>query len=458
MTKLWGGRFAAEPNAQMQALNDSIGFDIQLYAEDIAGSMAYVGALAQATILTAAEAEAIQRGLQQVLAEFEDNTFVLKDGDEDIHTAVERRLGELIGAVAGKLHTGRSRNDQVATDVKRWILTTCQHVQAQIRVVQTALVQVAEAHLSTVMPGYTHFQLAQPITAAHWLMSFFWMLQRDFERLGDCYRRTLESPLGSSALAGTPYPIDRQQLAENMGFATVTQNSYDAVSDRDSVAEFLFAASLLMTHLSRFGEDVMIYSNPAFGFIQLPDAYSTGSSLMPQKRNPDPLELTRGKTGRVIGNLTGFLTTLKGLPSGYNKDLQEDKEAMFDTARTLDLILPMLAGFLIQMELVPAKMRAALDESLLATELADYLVTKGVPFREAHHLVGQIVQAADIQRVTLSQLPLSTYQQISPIFEPDVYDWLNFESAVQKRTVIGGTGVVAQQLQKAKEILAWVSD
>lgn len=458
MTKLWGGRFAVEPNAQMQALNDSIGFDIQLYAEDIAGSMAYVEALAQATILTSAEAEAIQHGLQQVLAEFEDKTFVLKDGDEDIHTAVERRLGELIGAVAGKLHTGRSRNDQVATDVKRWILTTCQHVQAQIRAVQTALVQIAEAHLSTVMPGYTHFQLAQPITAAHWLMSFFWMLQRDFERLGDCYRRTLESPLGSSALAGTPYPIDRQQLAENMGFAAVTQNSYDAVSDRDSVAEFLFAASLLMTHLSRFGEDVMIYSNPAFGFIQLPDAYSTGSSLMPQKRNPDPLELTRGKTGRVIGNLTGFLTTLKGLPSGYNKDLQEDKEAMFDTARTLDLILPMLAGFLTQMELVPAKMRAALDESLLATELADYLVTKGLPFREAHHLVGQIVQAADIQRVTLSQLPLSTYQQISAIFEQDVYDWLNFESAVQKRTVIGGTGAVAQQLQKAKEILAWVSD
>ncbi len=459
MTKLWGGRFSAEPNAQMKALNDSIGFDIHLYAADIAGSMAYAAALEEAGMLTPSESQEIQAGLKKVLAEFEENRFVIQAADEDIHTAVERRLGELIGAAAGKLHTGRSRNDQVATDVRLWLLTACQQIQAQIRGVQAAFIQAAELHLETIMPGYTHFQPAQPITAAHWLMSFFWMLQRDSERFADCARRTNQSPLGSSALAGTPYPIDRQKLAEKMGFAGVTANSYDAVSDRDGVAEWMFAASLLMTHLSRFAEDIMIYSNPSLGFIKLPDAYSTGSSLMPQKRNPDPLELTRGKTGRVIGHMTGFLTTLKGLPSGYNKDLQEDKEALLDTAHTLELILPVLAGFIPAMELVPAKMRAALEEGLLATELADYLVTKGIPFRDAHHLIGQVVRAAEQQNRPLSQLPLREYQQISSFFEQDVYGWLDFDAAVKKRTTTGGTSpqAVSEQIQQAKEIL-WASD
>lgn len=459
MTTLWGGRFSAAPDSQMKALNDSIGFDIALYAVDIAGSMAYAEALAEIGILTAGEAKQIQNGLQSVLAEFENGQFVLKEGDEDIHTAVERRLGELIGAAAGKLHTGRSRNDQIATDMRLWLLEVCQQVQSQIRAVQHAFIQAAEPHLETLMPGYTHFQPAQPIIAAHWLMSFFWMLQRDFERFGDCYRRANQSPLGSSALAGTPYPIDRQKLAEKMGFAGATPNSLDAVSDRDGMAEFLFASSLLMTHLSRFAEDVMIYGNPSLGFLKLPDAYSTGSSIMPQKRNPDPLELTRGKTGRVIGHLTGFLTTLKGLTSGYNKDLQEDKETAFDALRTLDLILPVLVGFIEQMELVPEKLRAALDEGLLATEIADYLVSKGLPFREAHHLVGQVVKAAETQGSRLSQLPFTVYQEISSAFENDVYTWLNFESAVQKRAATGGTSpqAVQTQINQAKEILKWVS-
>lgn len=459
MTKLWGGRFAAEPDARLKELNDSIGFDAQLYVVDIAGSSAYAAALESAGILTPAEAQEIQHGLRKVLSEFEQDVFVLQEGDEDIHTAVERRLGELIGAAAGKLHTGRSRNDQVATDGRLWLLDACRQVQSQIRGVQEMLISAAEPHLETVMPGYTHFQPAQPITAAHWLMSFFWMLQRDAERFADCARRANQSPLGSSALAGTPYPIDRQSLAERMGFADITANSLDAISDRDGVAEFMFAGSLLMTHLSRFAEDIIIYSNPSLGFIKLPDVYSTGSSLMPQKRNPDPLELTRGKTGRVIGNLSGFLTTLKGLPSGYNKDLQEDKESLFDTANTLALILPVLAGFIGAMELVPSKMRAALDEGLLATELADYLVAKGVPFREAHHLVGQAVRAAEQQNTPLSGLSLNDYQQISLAFERDVYGWLDFDAAVKKRTAAGGTSpqAVKEQIQKAKEIL-WASD
>lgn len=455
MSKLWGGRFSAEPNAQMRALNDSIGFDIQFYAVDIAGSMAYAAALETAGLLTPTDSAAIQAGLQTILNEFDENTFVVKDGDEDIHTAVERRLGELIGVAAGKLHTGRSRNDQVATDLRLWLRNACNQTRNLIHDLQMALIQTAEPHLETIMPGYTHFQPAQPITIAHWLMSFFWMLNRDSDRFAECQRRINVSPLGSGALAGTPYAIDRKKLAEKMGFVEVTQNSLDAISDRDGVAEFLFAASLLMTHLSRLAEDIILYANPAFGFIKLPDAYSTGSSLMPQKRNPDPLELTRGKSGRVIGHLAGFLTTLKGLPSGYNKDLQEDKEPLFDTFRTLELLLPVLTALIPALEFVPEKLRSALDEGMLATELADYLVAKNIPFREAHHLAGQVVKAAESSGSTLSALPLETYQAISPLFESDVYQWLSFESAVQRKKATSGTSpaAVSQQIQKAKEVL-----
>jgi argininosuccinate lyase len=455
-SQLWGGRFSAEPDQQMRQLNDSIGFDIQLYAVDIAGSMAYANAIHQAGLITEAELIQLENGLEQVLNEFESDAFELQAGDEDIHTAVERRLTELIGPAGAKLHTGRSRNDQVATDMRLWLLDACGYLQDLVRRVQEALVEAAKPHLHTIMPGYTHVQPAQPITAAHWLMSFFWMLERDHQRLGDCAKRLDLSPLGSSALAGTPYPIDRQQLAQDLGFAGVTPNSLDAVSDRDGVAELLFVASLMATHLSRFAEDVILYANPSFGFIQLPDAFSTGSSIMPQKRNADPLELTRGKTGRLIGHLAGFLTTLKGLPSTYNKDLQEDKEPLFDAVHTLELLLAVLAGFIRSMTLVPEKMQAALDEGLLATELADYLVHKGLPFRQAHHAVGQLVRLAEARQVPLSQLPLEDYQQVNPIYEADLYEWLNFEAAIAKRQAIGGTSpqAVAQQIQQAEEVLA----
>jgi argininosuccinate lyase len=460
MNKLWGGRFATEPNAQMRALNDSIGFDLHLYVEDIHGSRAYAEALTQIGLLSAEENQQIQAGLNTIEQEMANGHFTPHSGDEDIHTAVERRLGELIGVAAGKLHTGRSRNDQVAADLRLWLKKACHRAQSLIRDLQKALIAAAEPQLHTIMPGYTHFQPAQPITVAHWLMSFFWMIQRDLERFAACQTRIDLSPLGSGALAGTPYPIDREALAQQLGFAGVTPNSLDAVSDRDGVAEYLFAAALLLTHLSRLAEDIILYANPALGFIKLPDAYSTGSSLMPQKRNPDPLELTRGKTGRIIGHLGGFLATLKGLPSTYNKDLQEDKEPAFDAAHTLELVLPVLAGLIPQLEWVPAKLQAALDENLLATELADYLVQKGLPFREAHHLVGQVVRAAEAQNYPLSQLPLAVYQNISPLFAEDVYPWLTFEGAVQRRQSSGGTApsAVQAQIAAAKEkIKPWDS-
>jgi len=455
MTQLWGGRFSEAPDEQMKALNDSIGFDIQLYAVDVAGSMAYAGALFEADLINAAEFEKIQTGLEAILMEFETDVFEVKDGDEDIHTAIERRLKELIGDAAGKLHTGRSRNDQVATDIRLWLLDACEYVQSLIRDIQQSLVNAAEPHTDLIMPGYTHFQPAQPITVAHWLMSFFWMLERDHDRLGDVAKRVSLSPLGSSALAGTPYPIDREALAESLGFMGVTQNSLDAVSDRDGIAEFLFTTALLGAHLSRLAEDVIIYANPLFGFIQLPDAYSTGSSIMPQKRNPDPMELARGKAGRLLGNLTGFMALLKGLPSGYNKDLQEDKEPLFDTINTLELLLPVMAGMIAKLTFVPEKLAASLDEGLLATELADYLVKKGMPFREAHHVVGQVVQASEQKEVALSGLSLADYQAIHELFTEDVFEWLKFDAAIAKRTATGGTSpeAVKQQIETAKAIL-----
>jgi len=453
MSKLWGGRFAAEPDAQMRALNDSIGFDIHLYPFDIQGSIAYAAALGRAGLLTQDETATIQNGLQAVLGEFESGTFALQDGDEDIHTAVERRLKELIGETAGKLHTGRSRNDQVATDLRLWLKDACQESQNMIHTLQAALIQAAAPHLHTILPGYTHLQPAQPVTAAHWLMSFFWMLARDAERFADCARRLDLCPLGSSALAGTPYPIDRAALAAELGFAGVTPNSMDAVADRDGAAEFLFAAALLGVHLSKLAEDIIIYA--AWGFVNLPDAYSTGSSIMPQKRNPDPLELARGKAGRLIGHLNGLLTTLKGLPSVYNKDLQEDKEPLFDTFQTLRLLLPVLAGMLPLLTFNPEKLWAALDEGLLATELADYLVLKGLPFREAHHIVGQIVQIAEREERPFSALSLDVYQTLSPLFDADVFAWLDFAAAVGKRNATGGTSpaAVAEQIAQARKLL-----
>ena len=452
---LWGGRFSEPTDDDLRALNDSIGYDRRLYKEDIAGSIAYAKAIAAAGVISADEAQTLVEGLQAVLDEFNSGTFELKPGDEDIHTAVERRLTEIVGAVGGKLHTGRSRNDQVATDFRLWVMNACDGVDERLLALQTVLVEQAEQHVETLLPGYTHLQPAQPISVAHWLMSFFWMLSRDRERLAGTRERTAVMPLGSGALAGTPYNINRQQLVEELGFNSYSQNSLDGVSDRDFVAEALFTLALMSTHLSRLAEDIIIYSNPLFGFITLNDRYSTGSSLMPQKRNADPMELARGKTGRLIGHLTGLLATLKGLPSTYNKDLQEDKEALFDAVDTAHIVLPVVTAIIKTLKVNPDKMRAALDEELLATDLADYLVKKGMPFRQAHHVVGQVVQMSQEQKVGLSQIALSDLRGLSPLFEADVRSVFDFDAAVARRAAPGGTSpeAVRMQINAAK---AWL--
>lgn len=453
---LWSGRFSAPTDEDLRKLNDSLPFDQRMWREDIAGSLAYARAIAAAGILSPEEATAISGGLQQIHAEFESGTFIFTAGDEDIHTAVERRLTELIGVVGGKLHTGRSRNDQVATDFRLWTMNAIDRLDSRLNNLQTALIATAENHVESVMPGYTHLQPAQPITAAHWLLSFFWMLARDRDRLADAKRRMAASPLGAGALAGTPFAVNRESLAEALGFDGVIQNSLDAVSDRDFVVETLFAMSTIGLHLSRLGEDIIIYSNPTFGYITLDDRYSTGSSIMPQKRNADPMELARGKAGRLIGNLTGLLATLKGLPSTYNKDMQEDKEALFDSFDTLHAILPVITAIIVTLRLNPDKMRAALDEDLLATDLAEYLVRRGLPFRQAHHVVGTAVRTAASQGVRLSQLPIETYRSLSELFGEDVYSVFDFDLSVQRRAATGGTApaAVRRQLEAAHAWLA----
>jgi argininosuccinate lyase len=444
---LWSGRFSGPADEALRRLNDSLPYDQRLAAQDIAGSIAYARAIGAAGVISADEAAQIVSGLEQVLAEFAQGSFAYAPGDEDIHTAVERRLTELIGPLGGKLHTGRSRNDQVATDFRLWTLDALRGLDEQLGELQRAFIDVSSAHIETLMPGYTHMQPAQPVTAAHWLMSFFWMLARDRDRLRDCMRRTAVSPLGSGALAGTPFAVDRAALAADLGFASAGHNSLDAVSDRDFAAEALFVLALAGLHLSRFAEDVIWFSNPAFGFITLDDRFSTGSSLMPQKRNPDPLELARGKAGRLAGNLTGLLAALKGLPTGYNKDLQEDKEALFDSVDTLALLLPVLTAVVSTLHLNAARMRAALSVDMLATDLADYLVHRGLPFREAHHIVGRAVAQAAEQGVTLVDLPLTTLQSLSPVFTGDVAAVFDFDESVRRRTAQGGTAPAAVRAQ-----------
>jgi argininosuccinate lyase len=449
---LWGGRFQGEVDELMRQFNDSIGFDRRLYAADVQGSVAYAGALARAGLISVAERDQLVAGLEQVRAEFDAGSFQLQPGDEDIHTAVERRLGELIGPVAGKLHTGRSRNDQVATDLRLYLLGEIAHLEQALLQLQTTVVEKAEAHLDVLMPGYTHLQQAQPILFSHWLLSFFWKFQRDRERLADAARRTSALPLGAGALAGNPFTIDRQALAEELGFDAVSENSVDAVSDRDYVVEFLAWAALVQVHLSNLGEDLILWSSREFGFVQVDEAYATGSSLMPQKRNPDSLELMRGKSGRMIGHLAGLLTTLKGLPSSYNKDLQEDKEALFDAIDSLALELPIAAGLVRTLKVNSGRMAAALDDAMLATDLADYLVRKGVPFRQSHGLVGQAVRRTEELGVALKQLDLAEYQAIHPAFAEDVYQVFDFAQSVAARSVSGGTApaAVRAQIQKAK--------
>jgi len=460
MTRLWGGRFSQGLDPLAHQFNASLPFDQRLWSQDIRGSIAWTMALARVGVVAPVESVQIASGLERIHDEFAFGTFAFAPGDEDIHTAVERRLTELIGPVAGKLHTGRSRNDQVATDFRLWVMEAEDIIVAHLRELQRALVGQAEAHTETLMPGYTHLQRAQPITFGHWLMGFFWALERDIDRWGESRARASVCPLGSGALAGTAYPIDRAALAADLGFARVSENSLDAVSDRDFAVEFLFDAALTASHLSRLAEGLILFSSAEFGFVTLADAYSTGSSLMPQKKNPDVLELTRGKAGTLLGYLTGLMTTLKGLPSAYDKDLQEDKPPVFAAFDALDVMLPVLAGTLATLAVNADRMADALDTAMLATELADYLVRKGVPFREAHHIVGQAVQKAESRKQKaggggLETLSLEELKEISPVFEADVAEMWDFRAAVNRRTATGGTGgeAVRAQIQKAKEML-----
>ena len=444
---LWGGRFAEETDGLVRRFGDSIGFDRRMYAADVRGSIAYAGALARAGLLTTNERDQLVAGLEQVHAEFDAGALQIQPGDEDIHTAVERRLTELVGPVAGKLHTGRSRNDQVTTDLRLYLLDEMVSLREALVRLQAAIIEKAEVHLDVIMPGYTHLQQAQPLLFSHWLMSFFWKFQRGRERLAGVARRTQVCPLGSGALAGNPFDIDRRALAAELGFDGVSENSIDAVSDRDYVVEFLAWAALVQVHLSCLAEDLILWASREFGFVEIADAYSTGSSLMPQKKNPDALELMRGKSGRVVGHLVGLLTALKGLPSAYDKDLQEDKEAVFDVVDTLKMELPIAAGVIRTLEVNAGRMAAALDDGMLATDLADYLVRKGVPFRESHHLVGRAVWRAEELGVPLKALELAEYQAIHPAFAGDVYAVFDFRRSVEARETEGGTAPVAVRAQ-----------
>lgn len=457
MGKLWGGRYRGVTDEQMWGFNASIGFDKRLAQVDIRGSIAYANALAKAEVISSPEAEQLATGLRQVAKEFEAGTFDLKPLDEDIHTAVERRLGELVGPLAGKLHTGRSRNDQVATDMRLFLMDQLDALAGVLRSAQGAIVDKADQHLTVVMPGYTHMQPAQPVRFCHWLLSFFWMLQRDYERLEDLLGRVAaKCPLGAGALAGNAYGIDRQALAEELGFGSITENSMDAVSDRDSLLETLSWGALLGLHLSRLAEDLIIWSSREFGFVSLAERYTTGSSIMPQKRNPDSLELVRGKSGRLVGNLVQLMMVTKGLPSTYGKDLQEDKEPLFDTLDTLAMLLPIVAGVIGTLQVHETKMQAALDDAMLATDLADHLVRRGVPFREAHGLVGQAVLLSEQRGVPLGGLGLQEYVSISSAFGPDVLLVFDFRASVEARDVPGGTALsaVKAQIAKARRILA----
>jgi argininosuccinate lyase len=447
MEKLWGGRFSKKTDDLVQQLNASLPFDVRLYNEDIDGSLAWVEALAGAGLLARDETLALAGGLEQVRTEFAQGTIESQPGDEDVHTLVERRLTELVGPVGGKLHTGRSRNDQVATDFRLWIMRAVDRLQEEVRGLQSALADSAAAHLDLPLPGYTHLQHAQPITWGHWALSHFWPLARDMHRLNAVREAAAVLPLGSAALAGTAFPIDRSALARKLDFAAVSDNSIDAVADRDFAVDFLYAAAMTGIHLSRLSEQLIIFSSAEFGFVVLDDAFATGSSLMPQKKNPDTLELTRGKSGRLVGNLTGMMVTLKGLPSAYDKDLQEDKEPVFDSFDTLMQVLPVMAGLIRMLELRPARMTSQLEANMLATDLADYLVRKGLPFRQAHHLVGQAVARAEQAGLDLTGLSLADLQAVSDWFGPDTAGTLNVSTSLASRAVPGGTAPAALQTQ-----------
>lgn len=449
--KLWGGRFAGGPAPELEAVNRSIGTDIRLWPFDVRLSQAWASGLVSAGVYSQAEAESVIAGLGRVAARIAAGEQPLA-ADEDVHTFVDRLLHLEVGAPASRLHTGRSRNDQVATDTRMWTMDALDRVMALVRQLQEAIVLQAEAHLDAVMPAYTHLQRAQPVSVAHWLLSHFWPLSRDRQRLVAARSAAAVLPLGSGAIAGSAFPIPREQLRVALGFERVSPNSIDAVGDRDFIAESLFALTMLGTHLSRIAEDLILFGSSEFGFVRYGDAYSTGSSMMPQKRNPDALELARGSGARMLGDLVALVSTLKGLPSGYNKDLQEDKRALFDAVDGMMLLLPAVAGSLATLRFETDRMRAAVSGAMMATDLADYLVRKSVSFRDAHGAVGRLVREAEEAGVDLSELPFSSFVAAHAAFEEDVLRELSPDFSLTHREIVGGTGPesVRSQLESAK--------
>ncbi len=437
----WGGRFAAGPAEIMRRINASIDFDKRLWAEDIAGSQAHCAMLMAQNILSPEDGAAITAGLDQIKQEIEAGRFAFSEAQEDIHMNVEARLAELIGPVAGRLHTARSRNDQVATDLRLWLRAAIDRIDLAMRELQGALIDRAEAEADTVMPGFTHLQIAQPVTFGHHLMAYVEMIGRDRGRFQDCRRRLNKSPLGAAALAGTSFPIDRAATAAALGFTRPMANSLDAVSDRDFAVEFLAAAALAGTHLSRFAEEIVLWCSDGFGFIALSDAFTTGSSIMPQKRNPDAAELVRAKTGRLSGSLLSLLMVMKALPLAYGKDMQEDKLPVFEATDALELCLAATTGMVRDMRPDRDRMRAAAGRGFAtATDLADWLVrVVGLPFRRAHQITGEIVKRAEAQECSLAELPLPELQAVETAITAEIYDVLSPERSVASRTSFGGT-------------------
>ncbi|KAF2666041.1 argininosuccinate lyase [Microthyrium microscopicum] len=454
---LWGGRFTGGLDPLMVSYNESIHFDRALYAQDIAGSIAFARANIKTGILTEEEFAKIEKGLLAVKAEWEADKFVIVPGqDEDIHTANERRLGEIIGKdVAGKLHTGRSRNDQVATDMRLWLRDRLTDMNGYLATLLKTIASRAEAEIEHVMPGYTHLQRAQPVRWSHLLMSHATAFSQDYERLSQVHARVNRSPLGFGALAGNPFGIDREAMATELGFESVLPNSMAGIADRDFIIETLQWGSLLMLHMSRLAEDLIIYSTAEFAFVRLADAYSTGSSLMPQKKNPDSLELLRGKAGRTFGHMAGLMMSVKGTPSTYNKDLQESWEAMLDTVRTVGDSIQIATGVLSTLTIFPAKMQAALSPDMLATDLAEYLVRKGVPFRDTHHISGQVVALAEKQGRPMDQLSVKELQEVDARFGDDIKSIFDYQRSVEQRTATGGCSksAVMKQIEVLKKLL-----
>ena len=454
--RMWGGRFSSGPDEIMEEINASIGFDYRLAAQDIRASKAHVSMLGQTGIVTDDVVASISAGLDQVLAEIEAGTFTFSRALEDIHMNIESRLAEVIGPDAGRLHTARSRNDQVATDIRLYVRAAIDHIIDQIRALQGALLDLAGSHTDTVMPGFTHLQVAQPVSFAHHLMAYYEMLARDASRYADCRKRVNRLPLGAAALAGTSYPIDRQLVAKALAFDGVCENSLDAVSDRDFAIEFCACAALTMTHLSRLSEELILWMSPRFAFIDIADRFCTGSSIMPQKKNPDVAELVRGKTGRVNGHLVALLTLMKGQPLAYNKHNQEDKEPLFDTIDTVSNSLAVFAEMVPGISVNKEAMRAAAAQGFAtATDLADYLVRKGLPFREAHEAVAQAVRFCEVRKCDLADLNLQELQQFSRLISEEVYASLTLDGALNARAHIGGTAParVKSAIAKARKAL-----